>query len=63
MITIFSAELFAVNEVIKMIEEDQSESKNYIIHSDSISALISLKQQQPTNAMVAKTLEKIYEIS
>ena len=55
--SIFSAEIYAINLVLDLIST--SNSKKFIIHSDSISVLQSLKYTKLENPLIVKIFNKL----
>ena len=59
--SIFTAEISAINLVLKIIST--SNSKKFIIHSDSISVLQLIKNRKLDNLLIVKLLNKLNFIS
>ena len=55
--SIFSAEIYAINLALDLIST--SSSKKFIIHSDSISVLQSLKNTKLENPLIVKIFNKL----
>ena len=58
--SIFTAELSAIVQCLKLISE--SEKKDFVIHTDSYSAIMALKQYNPFHPLVQKAQEWLFRL-
>ena len=58
--SIFTAEICAINLALQIV--DTSNIKKFIIHSDSISVLQSIKNANQNNHLIVKLLNKLNTI-